>query len=261
MFKYEQRHELKHIEGERTLDQLKDVVQEISTEGKRIIVLMDEFEAITKNENFDMQFFSFLRFLANNFMVAYVTSSYLDLQQMCHNKDIADSPFFNIFSNLPLRPFSREEAVELITVPSQREGVPLGQYASRLLELSGYFPLYVQIACSNLFEFCVENPDSEPDWGEVSRSFKEEVLPHFSFIWGRMDDVSKESLCRVAMGRSIGKKYRFVSEDLLRKGYLRQENGDLVVFSFSFKDFVLEQSQKITEKESFFSRIWPKRGE
>ena len=33
---------------------------------------------------------------------------------MCHNKDIADSPFFNIFSNLPLRPFSRDEAVELI---------------------------------------------------------------------------------------------------------------------------------------------------
>jgi serine/threonine protein kinase len=261
MVKYEQRHELKHMEGERTLDQLKDVVQQLSTEGKRIIVLMDEFEAITKNENFDMQFFSFLRFLANNFMVAYVTSSYLDLQQMCHNKDVADSPFFNIFSNLPLRPFSREEATELITVPSQREGVPLAQYASRLLELSGYFPLYVQIACANIFEFLVENPDAEPDWKEISRSFKEEVFPHFSFIWGRMDDASRESLCRVAMSRGIGKKYRFVSEDLLRKGYLRQENGDLVVFSFSFRDFVLEQSQKIAEKKSFLSRIWPKRGE
>jgi serine/threonine protein kinase len=259
MFQYEWRKELRNIEGERTLDHLRDVVREVSGEGKRIIILMDEFEAITKNENFDMQFFSFLRFLANNFMVAYVTSSYLELQQMCHNKDIADSPFFNIFSNLPLRPFAHDEAVELITVPSEREGIPLGQYASRILELSGHFPLYVQIACSNLFEFFVEYPGAEPDWEEISGTFKEEIYPHYSFIWGRMGGASKETLGRVAMGRSIGKKYRFVTEDLLRRGYLLEDNGDLAVFSSSFKDFVLEQSQKILEKKTFLSRFWGKR--
>jgi serine/threonine protein kinase len=259
MFQYEWRKELRNIEGERTLDHLRDVVREVSGEGKRIIILMDEFEAITKNENFDMQFFSFLRFLANNFMVAYVTSSYLELQQMCHNKDIADSPFFNIFSNLPLRPFAHDEAVELITVPSEREGIPLGQYASYILELSGHFPLYVQIACSNLFEFFVEHPGAEPDWDEISGTFKEEIYPHYSFIWGRMGGASKETLGRVAMGRSIGKKYRFVTEDLLRRGYLLEDNGDLAVFSSSFKDFVLEQSQKISEKKTFLSRFWGKR--
>jgi serine/threonine protein kinase len=260
MFKYEQRKELKHIGEERSLDQLKDVVQELSNEGKRVIMLMDEFDAITKNENFDMQFFSFLRFLANNFLVAYVTSSYLELQQMCHNKDIADSPFFNIFSNLPLRPFRREEAVELITVPSEREGVPLGGNAARILEFSGYFPLYVQIACSNVFEFLVERPDAAPDWEEISRSFKEEVFPHYSFIWGRMDEASRETLFRIATGKSIGKKYRFVSEDLSRRGYLREENGGLAVFASSFRDFILEQSQKITEKKSFLARIWGRGG-
>ncbi len=260
MFKYEQRKELKQIGEERSLDQLKDVVQELSNDGKRVIMLMDEFDAITKNENFDMQFFSFLRFLANNFLVAYVTSSYLELQQMCHNKDIADSPFFNIFSNLPLRPLRREEAVELITVPSQREGVPLGEYAARILELSGYFPLYVQIACSNVFEFLVERPDAAPDWEEISRSFKEEVFPHYSFIWGRMDEASRETLFRIATGKSIGKKYRFVSEDLSRRGYLREENGSLAVFASSFRDFILEQSQKITAKKSFLARIWGRGG-
>jgi serine/threonine-protein kinase len=260
MFQFEWKRELKHVEGDRTLDQLRDVIREFSNEGKRIIVLMDEFEAITKNENFDMQFFSFLRFLANNFMVAYVTSSYMELQQLCHNKDIADSPFFNIFSNLPLRPFSRDEAIELISVPSEREGIPLGEHASSILDLSGYFPLYIQIACSNLFEFFVEHQDTPPNWTEISRSFKEEIYPHYSFIWGRMDEASRESLCRVAMGRSIGKKYRFVTEDLLRRGYLREDNGNLALFASSFKDFVLEQSQKISEKRPFLSRLWGKRG-
>jgi serine/threonine protein kinase len=261
MFKYEGAEEIGGVDGEKNLDQLKDVIQRLSDQGKRIIILMDEFEAITKNENFDMQFFSFLRFLANNFMVAYVTSSYMELQQMCHNKDIADSPFFNIFSNLPLRPFSRDEAVELVTVPSEREGIPLGRYASEILAFSGYFPLYVQVACSYLFEFLVENPDAEPDWEEISRSFKEEVYPHYSFIWSRMDDVSRQSLCRVAMGRNISKKHRFVSEDLLRRGFLREDNGNLAVFASSFKDFVLEQSQRIAEKKkSLFSNLWGRKG-
>jgi serine/threonine protein kinase len=261
MFRYEEAKEIGGIDGERSLDQLKDVIQKLSEQGKRIIVLMDEFEAITKNENFNMPFFSFLRFLANNFMVAYVTSSYMELQQMCHNKDIADSPFFNIFSNLPLRPFSRDEAVELVTVPSEREGVPLGRYTDQVLELSGCFPLYVQVACSNLFEFFIENPEAEPDWKEISRLFKEEVYPHYSFIWGRMDDASKQSLCRIATGRNIGKKHKFVSEDLLRRGFLREENGNLAVFASSFKDFVLEQSQRIAEKKkSFFSSFWGKKG-
>ena len=74
-----------------------------------------------------------------------------------------------------------------------------------------------------------------------------------------MDEASRESLCRVAMGRKIGKKYKFVSEDLLRKGYLLEENGNLIVFASSFKDFILEQSQKISEGKSFFSGLWGKR--
>ena len=93
---------------ERTLDELKNVIQQLHDEGKRIVILMDEFEVITRNPRFEGQFFSLLRALANSYHVAYVTSSHEDLQKMCHNTDIADSPFFNIFSNLILRPFSPE---------------------------------------------------------------------------------------------------------------------------------------------------------
>ena len=261
MFGLEGKQELGGSEGTRNLDDLRDVIQHLSGEGKRIIVLMDEFEAITKNPNFDMQFFSFLRFLANNFKVAYVTSSYMELQQLCHAKDIADSPFFNIFSNLPLRPFSHDEAMELVTGPSTEEGIPLEKHAPRILDMAGYFPLYIQIACSNTFEFLVENRNSEPDWREIGRTFREEVHPHYSFVWEKLDEASKESLCRVAMGKGIGKKYRYIADDLERRGYLTARDGDLAVFSTSFKEFVLEQSHRIPGKKSFLSSLWGKRGD
>jgi serine/threonine protein kinase len=256
IFEFEERMEVRGLTGQRTLDDLKDTVQRANDQGKRIIVLMDEFESITKNPNFDMQFFSFLRFLANNYKVAYVTSSYMELQQLCHTKDIADSPFFNIFSNLHLRPFGQDEAMELITLPSEREGIPLREHADRIIEMSGHFPLYIQIACSNLFEFFVEGPDRDVDWNEVSRSYREEVYPHYSFVWEKLDQASKDSLCRVAVGKGISKKYAYIADDLTRRGYLRDEGGELKLFSDTFKAFVLEQSHRLPKKKSFFSSLW-----
>jgi hypothetical protein len=253
MFEYEKHNAKALASGEKTLDTLRDVVEELSSQGKRIIVLMDEFDAITTNPNFDMQFFSFLRFLANNYKVAFVTSSVNDLQQMCHDKEIADSPFFNIFSNLPLRPFSRKEAVELITIPSENEGVPLEPYADRILGLSGLFPLYVQMACSNAFEHLIEREGDDPDWSEVTRSFVDEVAPHFTFVWESMDPNARAVAVRTASGKAVDRKLRHVSEALLRLGFLVEADGGLQVFSRTFADFVLEQGGSAGKKS-----IWGK---
>ena len=84
----------------------------------RLVLLLDEFETVTTNANFSLEFFSFLRYLANHYNVAYLTSSERDLQQLCHTKEISDSPFFNIFSTLPLTVFKPDEAEALIREPS-----------------------------------------------------------------------------------------------------------------------------------------------
>ena len=125
-----------------------------------------------------------MRSLANSYRVAYVTSSRDELQLMCHNKDISDSPFFNIFSNLPLRPFNREEAMQLITVPSKSEWIPLEPYAGNIIELAGFFPFYLQIACSNAFEYILDNPGEDPDWRQISKGFMDERDKAFEHaIW------------------------------------------------------------------------------
>jgi serine/threonine-protein kinase len=236
---------------------LRDGVEKIDGMGKRVIVLMDEFDAITTNPKFEMQFFSFLRFLANNYKVAYVTSSMSDLQQMCHDKEIADSPFFNIFSNLPLRPFSPAEVRELITVPSQREGIPLEPYVDRIVEMSGYFPFYVQICCSSVFESIIESESGEPDWDQVSKTFIDEALPHFTFIWDRMDDTVKENMSRVASGKQINKKFRHVNEDLHRLGYLRKAgNDESMIFSTPFQEFVQKSGSSSGGKSSFLGGLF-----
>jgi archaellum biogenesis ATPase FlaH len=255
MFTYESKNGRDYASREKSLDQLKEVIQELHNEGKRVVILMDEFEAITRNEKFQESFFSYLRSLANSYRVAYVTSSYEDLQQMCHAKDISDSPFFNIFSNLPLRPFARDEAVELITVPSQTEGVPLEPHVPRILELAGHFPLFLQIACSTVFEFLVDNPDGEPNWKQIKKSFADEVEQHYRFIWERMDDPARENLGRIASGKTISKRFEFVNEDLERRGYLIESSGGLDLCSSSFKGFVMKQESERRGKRGFLGRL------
>ncbi|MBU8922212.1 MAG: hypothetical protein KOO63_10385, partial [Bacteroidales bacterium] len=216
---------------------------------------MDEFELITRNENFEMDFFSFLRSLANSFRVAYITSSRDELQQMCHDKDISDSPFFNIFSNLPLRPFSRDEAIELVTVPSEHEGVPLGSYAEKLIDLAGLFPFYLQMACCSLFDHLTDDPDAEPNWKNVTEMFEEEALPHYSFIWEKFDDSEKSNMSKIASGKSIDRKFHFVNENLVRRGYLIETDAGPLLCSDSFRNFVLRSGDVQTGRGRFSSLL------
>jgi serine/threonine protein kinase len=241
-----------------SLDELQTAVKELQDRGKRIVILMDEFERITRNDKFDASFFSFLRSLANRYKVAYVTSSGAELQQMCHARDIADSPFFNIFSNLPLRPFSREEALELITRPSQTEGLPLGEHAEAILTLGGHFPLYLQMACSATFEHLIAQPDSVPDWGRVQEAFLDEACPHFEFTWERLEEQERENLRRVAYGRRIGRKFAYVSEGLERKGYLQRHDEGWRLFSEPFQVFVLRQTDRRSYASHWLARLFRK---
>ena len=116
------------------------------------MVLFDEFDAITTNRAFDLEFYSFLRSIANNYDVAYVTSSARDLQELCHTQLIADSPFFNIFTNVFLRAFTRKEALRTHNQDRRLKRLPLEGYARRITEIAGYFPYFLQIACSAYFD-------------------------------------------------------------------------------------------------------------
>jgi serine/threonine protein kinase len=240
MFTYESKSHQDYTQREKTLDELKNVIHQLHDDGKRIVILMDEFEVITRNPRFEGQFFALLRALANTYHVAYVTSSHEDLQKMCHDKSISDSPFFNIFSNLILRPFSAAEAHALIRVPSAREGIPLERHADRIVEMAGFFPLFLQIACSATFEALMDDPSAELDWRRVREAFLEEVKPHYQSIWEHFDDPAKESLSALASGKAISAKYAYVKDDLVRRGYVVEANGHATLCSTSFKNFVAE---------------------
>jgi serine/threonine protein kinase len=227
----------------RSLDGIRDMVQRLDEAGFRLAVLLDEFEAVTTNPNFDLEFFSFLRYLANHYNVAYLTSSARNLQVLCHTKEISDSPFFNIFSSMRLPAFQRAEAEELITAPSARVGTPLAPHVEPILALSGLFPFFLQMACAHTLEHLHERPNQPPEFADIRRRFYEEASLHYQYIWDSFDEHERSAVRAVAGGKRIPDSLRHVVDELAGRQYVTP--GDRpALFSGPFADFVASHDRR-----------------
>jgi tRNA A-37 threonylcarbamoyl transferase component Bud32 len=222
---------------EPVFDSVREMLERFRSQGRKLIVLFDEFDAITTNRAFDLEFYSFLRSVANNYDVAFVTSSARDLQDLCHTQLIADSPFFNIFTNVFLRAFAKKEATELITRPSAQAGVPLEGYVKRITEIAGYFPYFLQIACSAYFDFLAEN-NNKLDREEVESTFLDEAKGQFRFIWDHMNDSYRRCIREFVANNRVEKEQEHVYEDLKRAGYFIEDDRGPRLFSSLFASVI-----------------------
>ena len=220
----------------------------LQEEGRKIILLFDEFDAITRNPNFPEEFFAFLRAVANKYDVAYVTTSGQDLQQLCHAERIADSPFFNIFSNLFLTRFERDEALALIREPSAAAGIPLAAHVDDIVGLGGLFPFFLQMACAAFFEHLAEGIDLDVD--RVRASFQEEAEPHFTYILEHLDEDQRSVLADLADGRAVPPSQSYLLPKLRRDGYLLEESGRERLFSGVFAQRLQEARSAPASKTS-----------
>lgn len=214
-------------------DGLREIVQAFQGAGLKLIFLWDEFESITKNQKFGPEFYAYFRSLANNFNVAYITTSSDQLQSLCHAKEISDSPFFNIFTNLRLSVFKPNEANALIAEPSAQAGKPLAPYRDFILEIAGYFPFFIQMACSALFS---SPPAGKSDYKKIKEIFLEEAKPHFQEFWERFDESEKAVVVALAKGKTLPREHAFALKDLAQAGFV----SDGKVFSSPFAEFVCE---------------------
>jgi hypothetical protein len=222
---------------------LRALCESAADAGLRIVFLFDEFEAVTKNPRIGPEFYSFLRSLANNLPVSYVTASGRALKEMCATHEISDSPFFNIFSTQPLGLLTREEAAALIREPSAARGIPLAPLTDAILSMGGCYPCFLQIAACAWFEHLETEGKQADDFvgapppRVVLDTFRQEARPHFEFALETMPEDERDILRRIAAGGKADPSQPALRE-LERKGYLARHGEELVPFSEEFLSFV-----------------------
>ena len=232
----------------------KKVVTAYDEHGLNIIMLFDEFESITQNQKFDTEFYSFLRSIANNYNIGYVVSSGRNLQTLCHSRAISDSPFFNIFSNITLQHFSQQEALELLSGPSQKSGFSLEYYAPFIFDIAGYYPFFIQMACAALFEYVSSNESiADATFERVQEDFLDEAKVHFQQIWDSCDDDQRDVFLRLCQRERIPNPQKYVLTNLIKEGYAKVKKNQSLVFSSLFEGFILERySAKMPRKKKKF---------
>jgi len=233
----------------------KKVVSTLDKQGLKLILIFDEFEIITKSQEFNTEFYSFARSIANNYNLGYIVSSGRNLQTLCHSREISDSPFFNIFSNITLTQFSEDEAVDLITQPAEKSGYSMNQYVPLILDLGGYYPFFLQMVCAAFFEYLKENiPVTKKELEQIREEIFDEAKVHFQQIWDICDSDQREVLLLLCKGAQIPRAQEFILKNLVKAGYVKQQNKKPEIFSSLFRDFLIDKygaQSGISKKKKF----------
>jgi uncharacterized protein len=223
---------------------LEDMCESISEAGLCVVLLLDEFEYVTQNPNFGADFFGGLRALAIHHNLPLIPATRRELIDLCHSEEIKGSPFFNIFANIVLRLFKREEVKELLDRYTSATQVRFGLKEHELAWcLGGGHPLFTQVVGYYLFDGLQQEipPDKLEKW--VTHQFEQQAGPHFSYLWGRCTESEKITLLSTIMlcsSKPPKKETPFMerlvklypraaldAEHLIKRGLLREQNGDI----------------------------------
>ncbi len=184
--------------GEFDLFDLEDLFEMIAKEGLATVLLLDEFDYVTQNPNFDSDFFGGLRALAIHQDLPLVTATRRELVDLCHSEEIKGSPFFNIFANVVLRPFSREEVHELLDgYLADTDLVFSPQEKELVIGLGGGYPFFIQMAGSYLVEAKGKGLEGDSLLQDVYASFDAQSDSHFTYMWSHSSESEKITLLAV----------------------------------------------------------------
>ena len=231
------------------------LVEELNRADISIVIMFDEFDLITLNPNFDVEFYSWLRSLASHYKVAFLTSSLSQLHQLCASKKISDSPFFNIFTAFHVGAFSRSEVETMVRglLDLSLMEYSFDAWMDEIIAQAGFIPFFIQIYCANLFDLF----PTQPSASEVAEAFREEAKDHFEHIRRNLSPDETECLQLIIANKKIPAKLDAVLQLMIRKGYVLADNGNYRLFSAAFDSFYRQYSLSKTGK-TFWSKLWKK---
>ena len=234
------------------LSDLDGLAREMERAGLRLVCLFDEFEAVTGSPALGAGFFGALRSLANQYGVGYVTATRQHLQTMCHNRQIWESPFFNIFTEVRVGAMPDDEVEQLIAVPSAAAGVPLAEHGEAIRCLGGNLPFFVQLACSAAFELLQQADGKALDPAALERAFMEEAASHFTYTWDCLSPEQRRIAKALASGDTPPPTDNPAAVALTAEGYVRVDDAGPRLFSEGFAHYVGQLEWRP-------SRPWPLR--
>lgn len=183
------------------VDIFSNVLEQLQKKNFYLVLLFDAFDTFALNGQFDSEFYSFLRYHASSNKVSYVTATFAPLYELdLSYRNSIDSPIFNLFYTFSLGPLTEDEAIDLISVPSKRAGIPFTeQEIAQIRKEAGLHPFLIQRVCYTLFEGKRQAANGQVNLQEAKKLAYRDLLPYFNDIWQRLTESQHASLIEEAM--------------------------------------------------------------
>lgn len=233
---------------------LAEMFDRLDMQKQHVVLLLDEFENVTRNKNFTPDFFYSLRSLAIHHRLALITSSRRELIELTHSEEIRSSPFFNIFANINMRLLHADDARALIeNALAETEVRFTSAEMETVLRAAGTHPFFLQTAAHFLFQAHTQNLDAAARAEFWEKKFRAEAAPHLGEYWRHCDEREQLALTALALDEARAENYshtqlqKFIerSERVLaqldKRALVVARNGTFAPFNELFRDFILEQ--------------------
>ena len=222
-------------------DKLKAYVEKLASQGRNLIIALDEFEVIAPIL-YD-QLSHWLRFIFQNPNVMAITASQVTVRKLKTSGGVA-SPLFNVFGKIPLGLFTREETENMLTEVFHKGGMELNEEEiSFLADLSGGNPYFIQLAGYHYYDERKKNREI------IHEKFKDSLFYHsrdqFESYWEHLTKKEKEFLLHIKKSEDSQ-----VSNILEEKGLIFLKNGKWEIFSPLFEEFIKIRSR--TDRDLIF---------
>lgn len=227
------------LESENVFDKLKAYAEKLASNGKNLVIALDEFEAI--KPILDENFSHWLRFIFQSQNVMAITASQTTVGNLKKIEDMI-SPLFNIFGNLFLRVFSRVETENMIKKMFQRGKMQFERKEiSFLTDLSGGNPYLVQLVGHYYYEEKKKKKEIVPE--KFQDSMLHQAKNQFEGYWNHLAEDERECLLHSESRDDV------ICYNLEKKGYLIKENGEWKVSSKLFERFLQMKKEELGFRE------------
>ena len=189
---------------------LERLFNHLGKQGRRLVLLLDEFERLLAHASFQSAaFFALLRSLSTRTGgLVLVPASRLSVAEMNERgRDFLEtgSPFFNTLIEIRLRPFDEQTITSLL---SQAGTAFTADERRFICRVAGCHPFLLQAMAAALFE-----ARDEDRHAHAAETFYSRISYHFDDLWRTLDDRTRTTAVILSLvelgGRALGQDFSY----------------------------------------------------
>jgi len=138
-----------------TLSEVLDLPEKLAQSGKRIVVIFDEFQEITKFDKYNFESLLRSKIQQQNLNYLFLGSRTHLLNDMFNNKKRA---FYNSASHIQLNTLPKEETISYLHRQFSTSGIAIDrENALLLIEEAGDIPYYIQLLAAEVWQYMINS--------------------------------------------------------------------------------------------------------